>query len=187
MKIKYWFTGILLVTSLEANQHVLKIDDLVEIALKHSPNIDSSRLDFEGAKQRTKAVEGLYLPRLDLSVDGGKQWMKFKDLLSTGGLLAADLASPVKGLRYSTGSGPHVRTVASKSPRITGRAGCSSLSFYRFSGPATPAFSLYLLIENSRQNPLLPRPFRIAVPTLDDTRSSPAGQGFSAHLPYSRT
>lgn len=78
MKIKYGFVALLLVTALEAKPHVLKIDYLVETALKHSPDIDSSRLDFEGAQQRTKAAEGFYLPRLDLNVNGGKQWTKLK-------------------------------------------------------------------------------------------------------------
>lgn len=78
MKLKYWFAGLCIISVLEAKPQILKIDDIVELALKYSPDIDSSRLDFEGAKQRTKAAQGFYLPRLDLNVDGGKQWMKLK-------------------------------------------------------------------------------------------------------------
>jgi len=78
MKIKYVFIGLFLISSLEAKQHILKIDDIVEIALKHSPDIDSSSLDFKGAQQRTKAAKSFYLPRLDASVSGGKQWSKLK-------------------------------------------------------------------------------------------------------------
>jgi len=79
MKMKYGLVTLLLLTVLDAKPHILNIDKLVEIALQHSPDIDSSRLDFEGAKQRTKAAEGFYLPRLDLHVDGGKQWTKIQD------------------------------------------------------------------------------------------------------------
>lgn len=79
MKIKYGVIAVLLVTALESKPHILKIDKLVEIALKHSPDIDSSRLDFEGAQQRVRSAEGFYLPRLDLHVDAGKQWNKLKD------------------------------------------------------------------------------------------------------------
>ena len=89
--------GLLLLTSIEAKQEVLHIDNLIEIALKHSPDIDSSRLDFEGAKARTNIAQGYYLPRLDLNVNGGKQWSKLKhqsqgiiDVL-TGGLGASQL------------------------------------------------------------------------------------------------
>lgn len=78
MKIKILFAGLLLLTSLEAKTNVLTIDKLVKIALEHSPDIDSSRLDFKGAQQRTKAAKGFYLPRLDLNVNSGKQWSKLK-------------------------------------------------------------------------------------------------------------
>ena len=79
MKIKYWFAGILLLTSLEARQHTLNIDDIIEITLKHSPDIESSRFDFEGAKQRTKAAESFYLPHLDFNANVGKQRSSFKN------------------------------------------------------------------------------------------------------------
>ena len=78
MKMKHWLIGLLLFSSLDAKQHSLKIDDLVKIALKHSPDIDSSHLDFKGAEQRTKLAKGFYLPRLDLNVNAGKQWSKLK-------------------------------------------------------------------------------------------------------------
>jgi outer membrane protein len=79
MKIKYWFASILILASLEAKQHTLNIDNIVEITLKHSPDIQSSRFDFEGAKQRTKAAESFYLPHLDFSANVGKQSSSFKN------------------------------------------------------------------------------------------------------------
>ena len=79
MKIKYWFASILLLSTLEAKQHTLRIDDIIEITLKHSPDIESSRFDFQGAKERTKAAESFYRPHLDLSANTGKQRNKFKN------------------------------------------------------------------------------------------------------------
>lgn len=78
MNAKHWIIIMFLLSSLQAKTHILKIDDIVEIALKHSPDIDSSRLDFNLAQQRTKKSEGLYLPQVDLSANSGKQWSKFK-------------------------------------------------------------------------------------------------------------
>ncbi len=83
MKIRYWLIGILLLSSLEAKTDILTIDDMVKIALKHSPDIESSQLDFKGAKQRVISAEGFYLPRLDLSVSGGKQRFKYEDKSSS--------------------------------------------------------------------------------------------------------
>ncbi len=54
------------------------MDKAVEIALKHSPDIDISRFDFEGAIERTKFQKGYYLPRLDLSAAAGKQGIEYK-------------------------------------------------------------------------------------------------------------
>jgi len=58
----------------EAKEQVLKIDDLIEIALSHSPDINIRKLDFKSAQENTKFSKGFYLPRLDASVDGGKQY-----------------------------------------------------------------------------------------------------------------
>jgi outer membrane protein len=62
----------------EAKPTVLNIDNLVEIALEHSPDIDIKRFDFSAAQARSKSAEGLYLPRVDLDVSGGKQYSKLK-------------------------------------------------------------------------------------------------------------
>ena len=85
MFIKYVFTGVLLLisTSLQAKNHVLTIDTLIKIALEHSPDIDISRFDLEGAQQRAKYTEGFYLPRLDIDFNGGKQYAKNKNNSST--------------------------------------------------------------------------------------------------------
>jgi outer membrane protein len=65
--------------SLQAGQHILMIDEIIESTLKHSPDIDSGRFDFESAKQRTKRAEGYYLPLVDLSVSAGKQASRLKN------------------------------------------------------------------------------------------------------------
>ena len=97
MKAKVWLLSLFLFSFAAANPHTLTIDDIVEITLKHSPGIDVSRFDFEGAKARTKAAKSYYLPHLDASASGGKQWSKLKnqstgstDLL-TGSLGASQL------------------------------------------------------------------------------------------------
>ena len=97
MNIRHIVLGILLLTSLEAKSHILTIDDLVEITLKHSPDIDSRKFDFQAAEQRSKSARGFYLPRLDLGINGGKQWSKLKNIpqgnidILTGSLGASQL------------------------------------------------------------------------------------------------
>ena len=97
MNLRYMMLGILLLTSLEAKTEVLKVDTLVEMALKHSPDIDSRKFDFEAAQQRSISARGFYLPKFDLGVNGGKQWSKLKNLpqssvdILTGSLGASQL------------------------------------------------------------------------------------------------
>ncbi len=87
MKTRSWFGGVLFfsflsLVSLNAAAHTLTIDEVIELSLKHSPDIDSSRLDFEGALQRTKAAEGFYLPSVDLSANAGRQYNGFRNSAS---------------------------------------------------------------------------------------------------------
>jgi len=84
-------------TLLEATPKTLTLDALIKIALEQSPDVKIGKLDFTGAKARTKAAYSLYLPQLDLQADAGKQWSKLKsqpvgeaDLL-TGRLSASQL------------------------------------------------------------------------------------------------
>ena len=71
--------GLLTVTLfVPAMSKTLTLDKAIEIALKHSPDIDISRFDFKGAIERAKFQEGYYLPRLDLSAATGKQGADFK-------------------------------------------------------------------------------------------------------------
>jgi len=79
MKIKFGVILLCVCSLLEAKQQVLKIDDLVEIALTHSPDINIRKLDFQSAQARTKFAEGFYLPRLDAQANGGKQYSSFKE------------------------------------------------------------------------------------------------------------
>ncbi len=82
---------------LSAKIQILTIDKAIEFALEHSPDIDISRFDFEGAVERNKFQKGYYLPRLDLGAVAGRQGMDFKqqeDLTGTtllGNLSASQL------------------------------------------------------------------------------------------------
>lgn len=72
--------GLLTTLSVSAQAQTLTIDKAVELALKHSPDVDMSRFDFKGAIERTKFQEGYYLPRLDLGAGVGGKGMDFKGL-----------------------------------------------------------------------------------------------------------
>jgi len=74
MFIRYLFAAILLLTSIQAKEHVLTIDALIKATLEHSPDIDISRFDFKSSQQRAKFTQGFYLPRLDMDLSGGKQY-----------------------------------------------------------------------------------------------------------------
>jgi len=75
--LKYIFILSLFILSLlNAKTHILKIDNIIEIALKNSPDINIKRLDFKGAKQRTKISESLYSPQVDLFLDAGESYTK---------------------------------------------------------------------------------------------------------------
>jgi outer membrane protein len=63
----------------------LTIDKAIELALKHSPDIDISRFDFKGAIERTKFQKGYYLPRLDLTALAGGSGMDFKQQANLNG------------------------------------------------------------------------------------------------------
>jgi len=76
MRIKNILIVALLVSFVDAKTHILKIDDIVEIALKNSPDIDISRLDFKSAKERTKISKGFYLPKVDLNLNVGEGYTK---------------------------------------------------------------------------------------------------------------
>ena len=86
-----FITATLLVS---AKSQVLTIDKAIEIALKHSPNIEISRFDFKKAIERNKFQKGYYLPRLDLSATAGKQGVDFKQQESlTGTTLLGNLSA----------------------------------------------------------------------------------------------
>ena len=94
MFIRYLFTAILLLASIQAKDHVLTIDALIKAALEHSPDIDISRFDFKSAQQRAKYTQGFYLPRLDMDLHGGKQHAKMKNsTTSNSDILAGTLGA----------------------------------------------------------------------------------------------
>ena len=77
--------GLLVATMfVSAKSQILTIDKAIEIALSHSPDIDMSRFDFQGAMERSKFQKGYYLPRLDMGAMAGKQNIAFKDEGSLG-------------------------------------------------------------------------------------------------------
>jgi len=57
----------------------LNLDDLVTMALKRSPDINVSQLDFDAATQRVKSAESYYLPSIDVAVSGGYGGSKLKN------------------------------------------------------------------------------------------------------------
>jgi len=78
--------GLLAMTMfVTAKSQTLTIDKAIELALKHSPDIDISRFDFKGAIERTKFQKGYYLPRLDLTALAGGSGMDFKQQGNLGG------------------------------------------------------------------------------------------------------
>ena len=77
MQLKKGILFLLLVVFVEARPHTLTVNELVTIALKHSPDIDISRFDFKTAEARSQFAEGFYLPSLNLDVSAGKQQAKF--------------------------------------------------------------------------------------------------------------
>ncbi|RLA63094.1 MAG: hypothetical protein DRQ78_07230 [Epsilonproteobacteria bacterium] len=94
MKNKYSLIFVLFLSFVYAKPHVLKIDEIIEISLKYSPDIDSSRFDFEAAGQRTKIAQGFYLPRVDISADAGEQWFKLqKQASDNANILAGQLGA----------------------------------------------------------------------------------------------
>ena len=74
---------MLLGGTLQAAVHQLKMDEAIELALKHSPDINQSALKVESFKQQSKMQEGYYLPRIDLSVVGGKGYINFNKAINS--------------------------------------------------------------------------------------------------------
>ncbi len=86
--IQSLFVGLTVATLVaSANSPILTIDKSIEIALKHSPDIDISRFDFQKAIERSNFQKGYYLPRLDLSVTGGKQNISYEDQADLSGTI----------------------------------------------------------------------------------------------------
>jgi outer membrane protein len=60
-------------------QTVLTLDELIELSLINSPDINISRSDFEAARQRTRQAKSGYLPQLDALAAGGATGIKYKE------------------------------------------------------------------------------------------------------------
>ena len=90
--IGFSLLAITLITSVKAK--TLTIDKAIELTLKHSPDVDISRFDFERAIERSHFQQGYYLPRLDLGALVGKQGIAFKQQESlTGNALLGSLSA----------------------------------------------------------------------------------------------
>jgi len=77
MKILHVSTLLLASTLVLNAAHTL--DDLISIALKNSPDINISKLDFSAAKMRINTAQSYYLPTLDFNLGAGYGGMKFKN------------------------------------------------------------------------------------------------------------
>lgn len=69
---------LLLSTTLILNA-TITLDELVTMALKKSPDINVSQLDFDAASQRVKSAQSYYLPSLDLDFGAGYGGSEFKN------------------------------------------------------------------------------------------------------------
>jgi outer membrane protein len=75
-------------------QTVLTLDELVELALVNSPDINISRSDLEAARQRTRQARSGYLPQLDALAAGGVTGIKYKEAdEKDSGLFAGSLSA----------------------------------------------------------------------------------------------
>jgi len=66
--IKKILISLLFVVSCNA-EYIYTVDELIVEALKNSPDIEMSKLDFEASQQRYKQSFGGYLPKVDISAN----------------------------------------------------------------------------------------------------------------------
>ena len=69
---------LLCTMSISGQNQTLSIDNAIELALEHSPDIDINRFNFEQAIQRNKFQKGYYLPRVDLTASAGQQGLEYQ-------------------------------------------------------------------------------------------------------------
>jgi len=76
MKLKI-LLALMISSSLYA-QKSLSVDELIKIALQNSPDIKLSKLDVDISKEHIRMAKGYYLPYINLTAQGGKEWSKLK-------------------------------------------------------------------------------------------------------------
>jgi len=76
MKRKILLT--LMISSSLYAQKSLSVDELIKIALQNSPDIKLSKLDVDISKEHIRMAKGYYLPYINLTAQGGKEWSKLK-------------------------------------------------------------------------------------------------------------
>ncbi|WP_286336261.1 TolC family protein [Hydrogenimonas cancrithermarum] len=101
--IRLIFSLIAFSSLLSAEPKVLKIDDLVTIALEKSPDLDIWRADYNASKQRTRQAEGERRPRVDIGAGAGSTVVKSASIDGTqsSGLMTGTLS--VSQLLYDFG------------------------------------------------------------------------------------
>ncbi len=88
--------SILLSTTLLLNASIT-LDELITIALKRSPDINISRLDFSASLEHINTTKSYHLPSIDLNLDAGYGGVKLKnqdmqnDTILTGTISASQL------------------------------------------------------------------------------------------------
>ncbi len=81
--MKILHVSTLLLSSALLLNAAYSLDELITMALKRSPDINVSQLDFNAAKMRITTAKSYYLPRLDLNVGAGYGGMKFQNTQSS--------------------------------------------------------------------------------------------------------
>ena len=76
--IRVWLIVLMIVSFASANKHMLTLDEVISLAIRHSPDLKSYKLDVQKASTHTKYIYGNYLPHLSLSANGGKGLSKLK-------------------------------------------------------------------------------------------------------------
>lgn len=92
--ITRWMLVLLLCTAgAWAETPVVKIDDLIEMALRYSPDLNVSRAEYKALTQRIREAKADYLPRADLYAGGGASGVELEGTDESGHLLTGQLTA----------------------------------------------------------------------------------------------
>jgi len=82
MRKRIIFLGLLVGTSF-LGARTLSVDDLVEFALKHSPDIQLGNYDLQSARQKSRSVRSVQLPQMGLSIQAQREFDAVHDAPDT--------------------------------------------------------------------------------------------------------